>query len=458
VAHDGDIAELSACPACERTPLAWAAEAVRCEGCGTRFPVTGTLPWLFPRPEAMLSEWQGRLRLLLEHLGREASTHRKELERPGLHELTRQRLQRLAAAFEDHRDRLRRLLAPLGLDARTERYEVHVGLGTPLPPAQGLTTYYANVHRDWCWGDEENRASLDAVRDALPALGASARMLVLGAGAGRLAYDLHESARWALTVALDFNPLLATIGQRVAAGEPVELYEFPIAPRTLADHAVLRRLAAPSAARPGLHWVLGDGLAPPFRRGAFEAVVTPWFVDIVTDALPDLMRRINGMLPDGGTWVFFGSLAWADRAPAECYGLEEMLALAGEAGFESVDCRDADMPYMRSPASRHSRVESVITASFRKRSEVALPPPPSALPAWLERDDVPVPALPEFREQALSTRVYAFIMAMIDGERTIRDMAALMEEQRLMPATDAVPAIRRFLARMHADAQRRANF
>ena len=116
------------------------------------------------------------------------------------------------------------------------------------------------------------------------------------------------------------------------------------------------------------------------------------------------------------------------------------------------------MPYMRSPASRHSRVESVITAAFCKRREVEPPARMASLPDWLVRDDLPVPALPGFREQALSTRVYAFIMAMIDGKRTLRDMAALMEEQRLMTATDALPAIRRFLARMQADSERRANF
>jgi hypothetical protein len=49
-------------------------------------------------------------------------------------------------------------------------------------------------------------------------------------------------------------------------------------------------------------------------------------------------------------------------------------------------------------------------------------------------------------------------MAMIDGQRSIRDMAALMEQQRLMPAADAEPAIRRFLQRMHEDARRRADF
>jgi hypothetical protein len=112
---------------------------------------------------------------------------------------------------------------------------------------------------------------------------------------------------------------------------------------------------------------------------------------------------------------------------------------------------------MRSPASRHARVETVITLPAVKCREVA-PPPPPARPEWLERVDVPVPALSAFREQSLSTRVYAFIMAMIDGRRSVRDMALLMEEQRLMPAADAETAIRGFLARMHADAERRANF
>jgi hypothetical protein len=69
-----------------------------------------------------------------------------------------------------------------------------------------------------------------------------------------------------------------------------------------------------------------------------------------------------------------------------------------------------------------------------------------------------VPLLPQFRAQALSTRVYAFLLAMIDGERTIRDMARLMEQQKLMPADDALPAIRRFLARAFEETNRRPQF
>jgi hypothetical protein len=258
-------------------------------------------------------------------------------------------------------------------------------------------------------------------------------------------------------VALDFNPLLATVGQRVAGGETLELFEFPIAPRSLDDHALRRRLAAPAAARPGLEFVLGDALAAPFADGAFDGVLTPWLVDIVPDDLTALMARINQLLCPGGRWIYFGSLAWADRPPERCYSLEELLGLAPAAGLAPGPVSETAIPYMRSPASRHARIETVISFAATRQAGVARPVP-LARPEWLEHTDLPVPALPAFREQSLSTRVYAFIMAMIDGKRTIRDMARLMEEQQLMTAADAEPSIQTFLARMHEDAQRRTNF
>lgn len=450
------LAPLLACPAC-RSPLVPEEAEAACRGCGAVFPCLDGLPWLFPEPAAALADWQGRLHLLLGHLSREAALHRKALEPAGVHASTRRRLAAQAEALEAHAALLRGLLQPLGLTGREERHEVHLALGTRLPLSQGLTNYYPNLHRDWCWGGEENAASLQEVLSVLTPGGAPRRLLVLGAGGGRLAYDLHASLPVELTVALDFNPLLATVGRRVAAGEPVKLYEFPIAPRRLEDHAVRRELAAPSPAREGLEFVLGDALAAPFADAAFDAVLTPWFVDIVPDDLPVLMARINRLLAPGGRWLNFGSLAWADRPPERCYSLEELLELAPEAGFSVGPRRETPLPYMRSPASRHARIETVIAFAATKQAEVAAPPPP-ARPDWLERTDLPVPALPAFREQSLSTRVYAFIMAMIDGRRTIRDMARLMEEQRLMTAADAEPSIQSFLARMHEDAQRRANF
>jgi SAM-dependent methyltransferase/uncharacterized protein YbaR (Trm112 family) len=453
-----DFHAMTACPACGRGPLARDGHDLACTACALGFPAVDEMPWLFPEPKAALAEWRARLHLLREHLAREARLHRRELARDGLQVLTRQRLGQLADAYEDHGRRLAELLGPLDLDSRPDRYEVHLALGTQLPSAQGLTSYYANVHRDWAWGEDENRAALDIVSGTLGTRGPARRMLVLGAGAGRLAYDLHQSGQSQLTIALDFNPLLSAIGRRVTSGETLQLYEFPIAPRSIADHAVLRTLSAPAPARPGLHFVLADGLAAPFAAGSFDVVLTPWFADIAPEDLAVLIRRINRLLAPDGRWLFFGSLAWADRAPASCYSLEELLALAPAAGLAPGSVQERQIPYMQSPASRHARLESVLAFAATKTHDAPPAPRRAARPPWIERTDLPVPALAEFREQSLSTRVYAFIMAMIDGQRSVEDMAALMQQQQLMTAADAVPAIQRFLERMHDDAVRRANF
>lgn len=447
------LAPLLACPACG-TRLTGDA----CLACRIDYPSLAGIPWLMPDPRASLIEWRGRLHHLLTHYGAEAARQRAALARVAPGGLTRQRLERVAAAYDDQAVRLRELLQPLGLERRHEAHAVHVALGTELPLTQGLSSYYANLHRDWCWGDEENAAGLAAVLQALPAGSRPARVLVLGAGAGRLAYDLHRTLAPELTVALDFNPLFAIAARRIAGGLPLELYEFPIAPRTVADHALLRRLSAPAPAPAGLEFVLADATAPPFLPAAFDLVLTPWLIDVLGEPVLRQLQRINSLLMPAGLWVNHGSLAFADADPALALTLEELLESLPDAGFSRPAAAEAQLPYLSSPASRHARLEAVITFCARKERDVAAPPRGRELPEWLRRSDLPVPPLPQFRAQALSTRVYAFLLAMIDGERTVRDMARLMEQQKLMAAEDAEPAIRRFLLRALESSAERPSF
>jgi hypothetical protein len=49
-------------------------------------------------------------------------------------------------------------------------------------------------------------------------------------------------------------------------------------------------------------------------------------------------------------------------------------------------------------------------------------------------------------------------MSLIDGRRSIADMAKVLEERELMTRREAVPAIRNFLIRMYDDAQRKSEF
>jgi hypothetical protein len=381
-----------------------------------------------------------------------------ELKTEDIRPLTKQRLLRYKSAIEQHRRALQKLMQPLDVQALSGDYETYLALRTRLPIDQGLNTYYANVHRDWSWGDDENRASISQIQAVLPEHADLGKVLVLGAGAGRLAYDLHMQFDVSHTVALDFNPLLLLVANTVAHGGTLKLHEFPIAPKSLEDDAVLRTLAAPDPVSDNFHLLLGDALRAPFASAAFDTVVTPWLIDIISEDLPLLGARINGLLKDNGRWINFGSLAFSSPERARRYSPEETKEIVAECGFSNPGVVEATIPYRCSPASRHGRQEKVFTFSACKERRVAAPNRHRALPDWIVTGREAVPLSPAFRNQAMSTQIYAFIMSLIDGKRTIQDMALLLEKQKLMSRAEAEPAIRSFLTRMYDDAQKSPGF
>jgi uncharacterized protein YbaR (Trm112 family) len=445
------LSELLACPRCSAS-LAASADGWRCTSCQTHFPLLDGIPWLLADPQASLGEWRERLHRLLLELQRQSQAIRAELEAKDLLTATRSRLKLLAQAHADHARRLQALLAPLALERKQASLETHLALRTRLPPSQDLASYYVNLHRDWAWGDEENRASLELIESVLEhaPLG---KTLVLGAGAGRLAYDLHRARSPECTVALDINPLLVLAAARVVSGGALALYEFPIAPRGIEEHAILRELRAPAPIGKSFHLVFGDALRAPFAAESFDTVVTPWFIDIIPADLADLAPRINRLLRTGGRWINFGSLAFAHRDQARCYSLEETLDVIARAAFATGAPREASIPYMRSPASRHSRIETVVAFAATRTGAAPASAEFTTLPEWIVDADRPVPLLQDFQMTAMATRIYAFVMGMIDGQRTLNDMAEMLVAQKLMTLDEARPAVRSFLIRMHEDSQ-----
>ncbi len=448
------LSSVLACPRCGRGPVTSERAGWMCAACSSGFPVVGEVPWLFAEPRQSLAEWRDRLSLLTRHLAFESAAMRAARQTTGLTDATVARLEHTAFGYDDQIARLRALLAPLGLDQATMSEATHRGLGTRLPAQQGLTNYYVNVHRDWCWGGEENALSLGEIRAACGgALTGFGRTLVQGAGAGRLAYDLHQASDATLTAATDFNPLLLFVAREMFAGRALQLYEFPISTRHCGDQAILRTLESPGAARAGLVAVAADALQPPFADGAFDTVVTPWFIDIIGEPFTTVASRINLLLKPGGRWINFGSLAFERAAHAERVTHEEVVQLLPRCGFGAPDMIENPIPYMRSPASPHSRVETVLTWVTRKLGEPAEKPRARVLPEWLVDGDLPVPRTPALEIEAISSRVHAFLLALINGERSQRDMARVIVEQRLMSPQEAEPAVRAFLTRLHEDSQ-----
>jgi uncharacterized protein YbaR (Trm112 family) len=451
-----DLTELLACPRCDKTPLQSSDAALHCKACNVDFPILEGMPWMFAEPQAALGEWRGRLQFSLQQLSQEIAGLDKELENDQLRALSKRRVERYKKAVVSHKRSLQKLLQPVEMQSLQGNYESYLALRTRMPTDQGLNTYYPNIHRDWSWGEEENKASLKQIRAVLHDHAELGKVLVLGAGAGRLAYDIHSELNCSSTVAMDFNPLLMLVAKAVSSGDKLSLYEFPIAPLSLEDDAVIRKLSAPEAVDENFHLVFGDALRAPFPDGTFDTVVTPWLIDIISEDLPVLAARINGLLKDNGRWVNFGSLAFASPDRARCYSPEETKAIVAENGFSDPYVSQATIPYMNSPASRHGRQERVFSFSAYKERAVDKPERHTALPDWIVTGNDPVPLTPSFRQQAMTTQIYSFIMSLIDGKRSIKDMSVVLEKQKLMTKEEAEPAIRSFMTKMYDDSKRQS--
>jgi ubiquinone/menaquinone biosynthesis C-methylase UbiE len=340
------------------------------------------------------------------------------------------------------------LLAPLEITAQHASAATYAPLGRPAE--QGLAVNYANIHRDWCWGAVENAATLAAVRRALGhhALG---RTLVLGAGAGRLAYDLHQSEGATKTYAVDAHPLLMLVARRMFDGSRLQLYEFPIAPRDLASHALLRSLGAPAPARAGLQLVFAEARYLPFDDDTFDTVVTPWSADVIDADLSELAGIINRVLVAGGRWISTGALSFDQRCDAtRCYATEEIAEVIEAAGFTVPEFDAQVVPFLASPASRQSRRQEVATFAVTKWKSVLARQ--SGTPCWREDLRSPVPRLPEVDAYMLALRIEAYVASMVDGQRSVADIAARLVEERLLLPQGAIGLVRDFLVRLQEEA------
>lgn len=442
--------DLLCCPRC-RGPLS-EGPPIACAACAVDYPAVDGMPWLFAEPALALGEWRARTHGFLAGLEAQAARYRAAVTGSVTRPATRSRLKLLSAACTDHARRLRAVLEPLGVGTAGAAPELYSALGMTLPAGQGLTGYYANLHRDWSWGDAENEAAfrlLDAALGAEP----PGRTLVLGVGGGRLAYDLLSRWHPGRLVAADLNPLFLCAVQRLFRGERLELYEFPLAPRNIDSHAILRTLQAPAPAPAGWQLVFADASQGPFAAGAYDTVVTPWLIDVLDEDTASFARRVNGWLRPGGRWLNSGSLAFGGDDPACRYALEEVVEVVRAAGFSGVEPHEEAVPYLCSPASRHARVETVVTFAARKFAEVEAPPPLRRRPEWLERGELPVPLLPEIGRRQLEWRVLSYVASLVDGRRSLRDIAQVLVQQRLMTEAEAEPTVRSFLARLHDEAR-----
>ncbi|MDJ0926948.1 MAG: methyltransferase domain-containing protein [Gammaproteobacteria bacterium] len=457
-----------ACPACGdvEQALEKTFEAITCERCGTRFPVfrsgQAQLPWLLADPRASLLEWKARYNGFLHENAGERARVSDALNENDLSQRTRDRLEHLLHAREQHAAQIAELLAPFGF-GRIEFYDD----GSPvdrshmrLAANQGLTSYYQNIFRDWAWNNGENDELLGAVNEVLGDHldGNAHRLLTVGAGAGRLSLDVHQSCRPELSVAVDINPLLLLIASRMIGGESLSLFEFPVAPLDAECGAVLQHCAAPQSktlsADDNFQFIFADAMHLPFRPGSFDLLLTPWLIDIIPENLREFAPRMNQTLAQGGIWVNTGSLAFAHSQSAWHYSQDEILDVIEAAGFEILESKRRTLRYLQSPVSAHGRVEMVFSFSARKLRDVAPQSRFRYLPQWLSDTQQAVPARPEHVVVSTDHLLRAQVIAAIDGKRSVASIGRLVAAQYDLPEDEATAAVKRILLEVYENKMR----
>jgi uncharacterized protein YbaR (Trm112 family) len=346
------------CPACGHDiEVGSAEESIACGGCRRDYPRVAGIPVLLPSADQHVTLWRRQLGLLLERGQRTLTALTETAGAQSLAGATRSRLTALGRAVRDQVDDVARVLAPALGGALTP-----TGGGLP----RGVVEYIGYLYRDWGWPSEGYRENDQALAELARLLDGAelGRVLVLGAGACGLAYELHLRHRARETIALDIDPYLLVIAERVVRGESVRLTEASL--KWIEADEVSRQWLLEAASGPldreAFRCVFADGVAPPFARESFDTVVTPWFIDQVPRDLPAFFATLRELLRPGGRWLNQGPLVYPEQTPFEQrYARQELFDLARAAGFTLGDWSRMSQRYLVSPLTGNGKLESVLS-------------------------------------------------------------------------------------------------
>lgn len=447
----GSLLGAARCPRCS-TSIDLSSPDLVCRHCGQSYPRLGTIPILLPEPHAYVAACGRQFARLTEQVERTVRDIREQLQSADLLPLTRRRCKAMIEGMVGQLDDVRAILEPrLPKVVRAEG----PGQSDQVPATLDYLPY---LYRDWGWPPEaegENERALAMVEEILGD-GRLGRTLVMGAGACRLAYDLHHRHPDAELMVMDVDPVLFSAAHAVTHGESPTVREANLEMGDLEHASREWVLVAPEGpvddAR--FHFLVADAVDPPLDPGLFDTVLTPWFIDQGPEDVRDLFSTLHRMLKPGGRWVNLGPLRYDLDVPiSRRFAREELFDLARRAGFRVGPWESAGGPYLVSRLNGRGKVEWVLAFSAtRLEAPEEGSSPSGGPPAWLVFRHLPVPT---FEGQTLfwsEASTIRMVVSSIDGRRTLDDIAVLVAERASQPdisMSQVRTAVRQCLQQVH---------
>lgn len=401
------------------------------------YPLINGIPWLLPNPQNSLIDWSVKL----NHFHQVLNSEIEQLETAirATTGLTQERLQKLQHGKACFTRSVFELLTPIVRHPMASK-GVYDALSDIAPNTQNLLSYEANLYRDWVWGEEENNISRDIVCQHIDTNNCE-KILVLGAGAGRLARDIHNTIAPKMTVTTDINPLLVLAAQQILNGKGLSIYEFPEQPITSEHVAIEHHIKGLKKAN-NFHSVFSDANKPSFKKASFDTLITPWFIDIQPLEFSRFLQQLNQYIGIGDQWINFGSLVFNQQRDAFCYSIDEVKAITKEQGFEIKAIKQQQIPYLKSPYNAGHRVENIWSWSATKVADVDKIKDVQHLPNWLLDISKPVPKAEYFKQFTIEHRLYAQLAAEADGRTSIRKIGNKLAKQQGMDQSEAGSLVR----------------
>lgn len=398
---------------------------LQCSRCGTDHFSLGDVPCLFPAGAHHKLIWQHQTATMQYMAQQGLAALHESLSRYDLTLATRQRLSEIKTASQLNLDAILALLHKHGID--------------PLPNEQlgqmnpgDLSEYFDLLLRDWAWdsttnANPENATAFERTLTAIQQLPTKpTRILVLGAGAGRLSWDLHVHLKPEYTLALDTNPLvLAAADELVHQRNNIAIGEFKNFPQIGFQHAqswLLEPPLDPDNLRATWFPLGANVWQLPFARESFDLIITPWFIDVNGGDVRDLIAVIHEKLMPDGHWLNSGPLLFTRHLPVQLkYSATEIKEFMSLAGFTLIEESIANTDYLRSPLEARFRQEQVWTFSAAKNTSPAQTPAiKGVLATWLVMHHL---AIPQSNYSSNDSHpLIDAILSLVDGNRSINDI------------------------------------
>lgn len=349
------------CPGCGASLSEARAEGgwLDCAGCERRYPlVRGRIPVLMPDPVLYLAC------LYLQHdryLRRQAS--RIAALRAAVDRYP-ERAQVLAE-IADALDWNRALIEAAAAELASYLTPVDLTRALDAPSFVAYSTTLEYLERDWCWlpaGEEELGATLGAmlgcIEEHAPGLGS---VLVLGAGTGRIAWELTE--RFQRVYALDAALTMAQRFHDVMDGG-VSFYAVSTCSMVSSADLVRRREAvpvSPGAAAGGalprsgdLSYLVGDLAALPLPAGSAAVVASVYCTDVMP--LDCYLDELNRVIEPGGLFLHFGPLEYHFDDISRHLSAAEVRSAFEAEGFATVKDEHLELRHLSAEGSMAPRV------------------------------------------------------------------------------------------------------